>query len=225
VIVAIEGIDGAGKSVQANLLASRAMRAGYSVFSRDYPRYESFFGKKIGELLVNQSGGARSVDPYSMCLWYASDRHVDFVSHVSPRIENTDLVIFNRYTLSSQIFQSVRMGDDGIMEWIENLEHVQFNLPRPSLYIVIDCDPAISSMRNAAKSKRDYLEEGADVYESDVPLQENAARLYRKVAETREDIVLISAHEMTPNGRQLRTIDEVSDIIAEIINEKCGLKI
>lgn len=224
-IVAIEGIDGAGKSVQASLLAERAGAAGYSVFCRDYPRYENFFGKKIGELLVNRTDGALAVDPYSMSLWYAIDRHIDHLSVVSPELSRNDLIIFNRYTLSSQIFQSIRSEETEISDWIDNLEHRQLGLPRPDLYIILDGDPTVSAARNAKKQGRDYLSSGADIYESDLPLQERATRAYRSTAKSRQDAVLISQYVEAADGNRLLSPHEISSSVCSVINDRLGLAI
>ena len=55
-IIAIEGIDGSGKGVQYQLLRNALCARGYSVATRDFPAYDSFFGQEIGKLLAGSSG-------------------------------------------------------------------------------------------------------------------------------------------------------------------------
>jgi hypothetical protein len=77
-ILAIEGIDGAGKETQAELLRDRLVGRGWSVRMLSFPVYSSFFGQSIRQLLDGQLGAgdvsADAVDPRSMALWYALDR-------------------------------------------------------------------------------------------------------------------------------------------------------
>ena len=78
-IIAIEGIDGSGKGVQYRLLRDALLARGYTVETRDFPAYESFFGQEIGKLLSGAEGTrADEVDGKSMALWFALDRMESF---------------------------------------------------------------------------------------------------------------------------------------------------
>ena len=66
-VIAIEGIDGSGKSVQYNKLAEALTDMGYSVEKREYPKYESYFGSHVGSYLSGAEGvKADTVDGKSM---------------------------------------------------------------------------------------------------------------------------------------------------------------
>src|SRR6266511_2463740 len=109
-LVAVEGLDGAGKSTQVALLAS-ALSA---VDVVSFPRYDTFFGRHIRHLLDGEGEvSAQSVDPRSMALWYALDR----VQWARDRKPATDgVVLLNRYTLSNAVYQSARAGDGDVYE-------------------------------------------------------------------------------------------------------------
>lgn len=70
-IIAFEGIDGSGKTLQWDLLTARLRSEGYRVGTKSFPIYESFFGSQVGRLLRGQPLRADEVDSRSMCLWYA----------------------------------------------------------------------------------------------------------------------------------------------------------
>ena len=66
-IIAFEGIDGSGKTVQFNMLSDYLTDAGYKVARLDFPDYDSFFGKIIGKFLAGENYvDANTVDPMSM---------------------------------------------------------------------------------------------------------------------------------------------------------------
>ncbi|MFR3907341.1 MAG: thymidylate kinase, partial [Christensenellales bacterium] len=97
-VIAIEGIDGSGKSVQYNKLAEALTDMGYSVEKREYPKYESYFGSHVGSYLSGAEGvKADTVDGKSMALWFALDRWEDMRSHIDGEY---DYMIINRYVLS-----------------------------------------------------------------------------------------------------------------------------
>src|SRR6266516_7919816 len=101
-LIAIEGLDGAGKTTQVSLLAERL--APHEVVS--FPRYDTFFGRQIRMLLDGVGGiSAQTVDPRSMALWYALDR----AQWARDRKAGSDgVVLLNRYALSNAVYQSAR---------------------------------------------------------------------------------------------------------------------
>ena len=150
--IALEGIDGAGKSIQAKLLVNRLNDEGLRTLEYSYPQYDSFMGKRLGQLL--RSDLANKIDTYSMSLWYASDRYLDFRDNLKPHLDSFDVVVFNRYTLSSAIFQGCRSEDPlRTREWIFSLEHDQFGVPRPELYFVLDVEVEEARRRNEGKNR------------------------------------------------------------------------
>ena len=78
-IIAFEGIDGTGKSVQMERLKERLTRRGLSVGTLSFPDYGSFFGGCVGRFLMKKDGvSASDVDQRSMALWFAMDRWAAF---------------------------------------------------------------------------------------------------------------------------------------------------
>ena len=74
-LIVLEGLDGAGKSTQIDLLqqllASRGLRYEYLHF----PRFDApIYGELIARFLRGELGAVDAVDPYVVALLYAGDR-------------------------------------------------------------------------------------------------------------------------------------------------------
>lgn len=209
-IIAVEGIDGSGKTEQANLLKNLLEKQNYKVLVLSFPVYESFFGKEIGHLLSGKGKvDANSVDSRSMSLWYALDRY-SAIKKIN--LNSFDYVIFNRYTLSSAVYQSVRNNDDKIIDWIFNLENSELNLPIPDLYLVLDVNVNQSHSNISKKGERVYLESEKDVYEKSDFLLENARNKYIDISKEYINVDVVNCNNVSG---ELKSIAAIHEIIKE----------
>ncbi len=191
-IIAIEGIDGSGKGVQYRLLRDELHKLGYTVATRDFPAYDSFFGREIGKLLSGAEGTrADEVDGKSMALWFALDRFESFRDYVDGA---ADILILNRYVLSNAVYQSIRdvdLGKPDIADWVFDLEYNHLGLPRPDVNLVFSIAPAEAEANVCKKGFRDYVGMGRDVYESSHNIQARAMAQYLAYAARYDDIAVI----------------------------------
>ena len=212
-VIAIEGIDGSGKSVQFARLKAAIEAMGYTVEAREYPVYSSYFGSLVGEYLSGSGGvKADTVDGKSMALWFALDRWDDLKDH---RDGEYDYMLINRYVLSNGVYQSIRdidLGREDLVDWVFDLEYNHFGLPKADLFLFYDVALAQAGENVIKKGFRDYVGgEKKDVYESSGGIQQRARAKYLETAERRDDIAVIQC--MGPDG--FRTIDDIS---AETLN-------
>ena len=178
-LVAVEGLDGAGKSTQVSLLAS-ALSA---VDVVSFPRYETFFGRHIRALLDGSGTvSAETVDPRSMALWYALDR-LQWARSFRPG----GVVLLNRYVLSNAVYQSARASDPALLDWVLRLEFEELGLPRPDVTVVLDIPPSVSASRVAHRG------EAADVYERSAALLGRVREGYLAAATRLPSVVVVPA--------------------------------
>ncbi len=179
-LVAVEGLDGAGKSTQVALLAS-ALSA---VDVVSFPRYDTFFGRHIRALLDGTGDvSAQTVDPRSMALWYALDR----AQWARDRKPVTDgVVLLNRYTLSNAVYQSARAGDPALFDWVLRLEFAELELPQPDATVVLDVPPEVSKNRVAHRGDAD-----GDVYERSADLLARVRDGYLSAADRLPSVVVV----------------------------------
>lgn len=206
-IIAFEGIDGTGKTVQMKCLSEYLKSLGKTVKEYSFPMYDSFFGSIVGQYLTAKDGiAANTVDGKSMALWFALDRFEAFRGEDDSIY---DFVLINRYVLSNAVYQSIRdcdLGKPDILDFCLELEFEHFGIPRPSLNLVLDMDPAEAAGNVDRKGFRDYVGNARDVYESIDSIQLRARKKYREYAERLSDVVFIPCMK---EGK-LESIEEIA---------------
>lgn len=209
-IIAFEGIDGSGKTVQFRMLYDYLISQGKSVLLKEYPVYTGFFGKTVGELLSGRGSlTANDVDPKSMALWFALDRFDDLKSR---DYEGYDYMLINRYVLSNMVYQSMRAPEiQGFTEWVHELEHEKLGIPVPDAYVLFDTDEHAASENVRAKGYRDYVGEGQDVYEQNADMQTVWRKKYLECAARYGNIINIGC---TEGGRML-PVDSIAGCVRE----------
>lgn len=214
-IIAIEGIDGTGKTVQTERLVNYLEELNKKVKLLSFPEYNSFFGVEVGKLLSGKYElSADKMDSKSMSLWYALDRY-SAINKVC--FDDYDFIIFNRYTLSNAVYQSIRdIEGNNISEWVLNLEHFELGLPIPDLYLVLDMDIEKSQNNISKKGERSYLDDSKDVYEKSQGLLEKARARYIEMSKEYLNIEIINCSKLDGN---LEEIDTISKKILEVIEK------
>lgn len=211
-IVAIEGIDRAGKTTQTTLLRQALEGAGERVTVLSFPRYETFFGRTIRALLDGHGAtSAATLDPRSMSLWYALDRWQAFGA-LDP---SATVVLLNRFTLSNAVYQSARAPHeeaDALFDWVIELEHGQLGLPRPHVTVVLDVAPSLSRARSHRVDGAGGRTEEPDVYERSDDLLAAARRRYLAAAEGDDAVAIVGGGEgdgATPEQIHRAVLDAV----------------
>jgi len=222
-LIAIEGIDGAGKGTQARQLVERLNNAGLNATGLQFPRYsETTFGAAIGDFLNGRFGSLDQVHPQLAAVLYAGDRF-ESKQVLQHAIDHHDVVILDRFTGSNLAHQSAKLEGEERLElikWIDHVEHVVFGLPRPHLNVLIDISSDWSRKLVSRKGERDYTDEEADIQESNLPYLEKVRACYCTIAADREDWQIIESLDESGN---LRTVSDINDQIFELITPLAGL--
>ncbi|WP_010477090.1 dTMP kinase [Thermococcus zilligii] len=195
IFIVLEGIDGAGKSTQAKMLAEWFEKRGYEVVLTKEPT-DTAFGKLIRRLVLTGGregiiDGAR-ISHEAEALLFAADRaeHVDKL--IRPSLEAGKVVISDRYFYSSLAYQWARGLD---LEWLIDLNRFAI---RPDLAVLLDL-PVKESMRriNRRSLKSEF---------------DKIAELQRKVRENYLKLV-----EMFPEMRIVNAQNSIEDIHNDIV--------
>ena len=214
-IIAFEGIDGTGKTVQLQRLYERLLQRGLHVQTLSFPMYDTFFGAECGRLLSG-SGGVRAneVDQRSMALWYALDRFEAFQNY---DFSAADVLLINRYVLSNAVYQSVRdrdLGNPDLLDFVLELEYGHFRIPRADAHIVLDMNPEQASENVGKKGFREYVGDQPDIYEALPDIQKRARQKYIEYAVRMPEIHMIPCMEQN----RLKSIADIGKLVDSVVD-------
>lgn len=148
--IALEGIDGSGKSTQTKLLTEKLAGLGHKVYSTFEPT-----DNEIGKLIRNILKGNAKADHRVIAGLFVADRldHLLNSSYgIVKKLEEGYTVICDRYCFSSYAYQGTHMD----MNWVIQANSMSAQILRPDVNIFIDVSPEISMQRLHAN--RDNIE-------------------------------------------------------------------
>ena len=185
-LLAIEGIDGAGKGTQAAQLAETASANGYSVASFSFPTYDGNpFSRAVAGYLNGEFGSADEVHPELAAMLYAGDRfHAR--GELVDALAAHDLVVCDRYVGSNAAHQGAKLEGEArtrLLEWLDEVEYGEFALPRPDLVVLLDAPVTLARQFVSRKAARGYTTLEADIHEADADHSGATRALYLELAE------------------------------------------
>lgn len=199
-LIAIEGIDGSGKSTQAVILTDRLRSMGVDC----YPTTEPTTGP-VGSLIRQVLTGRIRMDNRAFAALFAADRldHLlNEVNGIAAKVEAGTTVITDRYYFSSYAYHSV----DVPMDWVIAANAQSSLILRPAVTVWIDVDPDVALDRIARNRFQQELFEKKSRL---VKVRENYVRAFEKLAEE-ERFVRIDGG---------RPPEEVADAVWEVVKQ------
>jgi dTMP kinase len=142
ILIAIEGIDGAGKTTQTSMLCERLCKKGYQAVSFHEPT-NGKWGEQIRDLAKN---GRHKVSKEEEMKFFYQDRLEDVEKNINPALKKNNVVIMDRYYFSNIAYQSVRGVDPDHIE--KENEKIA---PKPDTLIILDITPAVALKRITEK--------------------------------------------------------------------------
>jgi dTMP kinase len=133
-IITLEGIDGAGTTTQARLLADRLAARAFSVVETFEPS-----GGPIGALIrhaLARTHDLEHVNAEALALLFAADRLEHHHRVVRPALESGAMVVTDRSVISSLAYQGMELSP----EWVATLNGYAL---LPHFVFWIDVDPEI----------------------------------------------------------------------------------
>lgn len=182
-LIAIEGVDGAGKRTLTNGLraALEATRRSVGVFS--FPRYHRSVPADVAAEALHGAHGDLSSSVYAMAVLFALDRAgaCEEIGHLTATY---DVVVLDRYVASNAAYSAARLHQDAsgeVVEWVRALEYGRLKLPVPDWQILLDVPAELAAERATHRAAQE-ADRAKDAYERDDGLQRRTGQVYAGLA-------------------------------------------
>lgn len=174
-IIAVEGIDGAGKNTLVTVLRREV---GAEVLS--FPRYEESIHAQLAQEALHGRMGDLTDSAYAMATLFALDRHGSR-EQLAEYVDSGRVLLLDRYVASNAAYSLARTGEESVVDWVAELEFERLGLPRPDLQVLLDTPPAVASERARKRAEND-ASRARDSYERDGGLQQRTWDAYLGLA-------------------------------------------
>lgn len=182
-LVAIEGLDGAGKRTLVDALSSALTAGGARVARTAFPRYASdVYGPLVADALHGRLGDLTD-SVHGMAVLFALDRRAA-ADELRASLAESDVLLVDRYLASNAAYGAARLHQDGagtFVAWVRTLELERFGIPSPDLQLLLRVPREVAAERAARRESLD-ASRARDSYESDDALQRRCARVYDELA-------------------------------------------
>ena len=217
-LIVIEGAcDGIGKSTQYDILYNHLKKDGQKVVNHHFPTYNSYQGTPVEKYLAGEFGEIKDNSPYFIHALYALDRAITWKKELAPAYQNGDIILLDRYTTSSLIYQSAIIENieerKAFLDFISDYEYDKLGIQKPDYVIFLTASfDTITKFRNARKDN--------DGIQND--LHERNLEFMKKVY---ENAVFVASYlkwniiECDNNG-VFKTKEEIHEEIYRLIRKK-----
>jgi dTMP kinase len=182
-LIAVEGVDGAGKRTLCQGLRAAFETRGKSVAALSFPRYGRSVAADMAAEALRGEHGDLAASVYAMAMLFALDRAGarDEIGHL---LLAYDVLILDRYVASNAAYSAARLHQDAsgeVVEWVRHLEYDRLLLPPPDWQVLLDVPARLAADR---VRHREHTESARarDAYERDDDLQRRTGQVYAGLA-------------------------------------------
>ena len=159
-LIVIEGAcDGVGKTTQYEMLIEHLKKDGFSVTSHHFPSNNEYQGLLVKNYLDGNFGEIKELSPYFVNMLYAADRGVTWYQELKKKYENKDMIVLDRYTTSSLIYQSALIEDINerkrFIDYVIDFEYNKIGIKRPDnvIFLYASFDLIVKLIDNRKREK------------------------------------------------------------------------
>ncbi len=217
-LIVIEGAcDGIGKTTQFQLLLKRLTDDGNRVISHHFPTYDTYQGAPVEHYLAGDFGHPKDMSPYFINSLYAVDRAITWKTKLKEAYESGNIVLLDRYTTSSLIYQSSVIEDieerKRFLDYVTDFEYNRLEIQKPDCVIFLTASfDAVTKLRES-RSANDGVEN--DIHERDLDYMKHVYENALFVAEYLNwDIITCD------KDGEFKSIEEIHEDIYKLVSNK-----
>jgi dTMP kinase len=183
VLIAIEGVDGAGKRTLSEGLRKAFEAAGMSVATLAFPRYGRSVTADVAAEALHGEHGDLASSVYAMAMLFALDRAAA-VGEIEALGRDHDVVILDRYVASNAAYSAARLREEAAgaaVAWVHRLEYERLGLPSPDWQVLLNVSAELAANRARHRAESEPGR-ARDSYERDDELQQRTGAVYAGLA-------------------------------------------
>lgn len=217
-LIVVEGAcDGIGKSTQYKMLCERFKNDNQNIASHHFPSYGTYQGVPVEKYLKGEYGQPSELSPYFVNSLYATDRGVTWYTKLKKLYEEDKVILLDRYTTSSLIYQSALIEDlderKKFIDYVIEFEYHKIGIKEPDnvifLYAPFDL---VVELRNARKSNEGIEN---DIHESNLDFMKKVYENAMFIAD------YLSWNKVQCNdGDTMRSIEDIHEEIYNLVKRK-----
>ncbi len=182
-LIAIEGVDGAGKRTLTQGLCTAFEAAGRSVATLAFPRYGQSVAADVAAEALHGNHGDLASSVYAMAMLFALDR-AGAAAQIRELCGGHDVVILDRYVASNAAYSAARLHQDAegeVVDWVHQIEYQRLQLPAPDWQVLLGVSAELAGQRARDRARQD-AGRSRDAYERDNELQQRTGAAYAGLA-------------------------------------------
>jgi len=183
VLIAIEGVDGAGKRTLTEGLRASLEASGRTVAQLAFPRYKQSVHADLAAEALHGEHGDLSQSVYAMAVLFALDR-AGAKDEFARLTDANDVVILDRYVASNAAYSAARLHQDvdgEVVSWVRELEFGRFAMPAPDWQVLLAVPTELAAERAQHRAATE-ADRARDAYERDDGLQHRTGAAYAALA-------------------------------------------
>lgn len=217
-LIVVEGAcDGIGKTTQYQMLYNHLLSDGESVKNHHFPSYGTYHGAPVEKYLKGEFGTPSELSPYFVNSLYATDRGITWYTNLKKLYEQGEIILLDRYTTSSLIYQSALIEDmeqkKKFINYVTDFEYNKIGIKEPDNVIFLHAPfNLVTKMRNARKQNEGISN---DIHESNLDFMEkvygNAMFISDYLSWDKVDCSV---------GDKMRKIDDIHEEVYTLVKKK-----
>lgn len=216
ILIAIEGTDSSGKQTQSEMLYKALCEKGIKARLVSFPAYESDSSALVKMYLAGEFGtDPKDVNAYAASTFYAMDRFATFRKDWGRDYDDGTVIVADRYVPSNLIHQASKIEcdreKDSFINWLEDLEYIKLELPRPDATIFLDMPTETAQKLMAERANKIDNSDKKDIHERNSEYLKNSYNNAKGIAEKLSWNVIPCADD---DGNVRTRSDIASDILA-----------